>query len=68
MKVKIKNLGSDVDVRTKGVKFRVGDNNDGLKGNFYVTGAKLIWCQGKTTKKNGVKVSWKDFIDWMGES
>lgn len=29
-------------------------------GDCYVTMTGLTWCKGKTTKKNGVKLSWKD--------
>lgn len=64
MKVKIKKLGVDMDVKNTGVEFQVHGNDDVFKGDFYVTGANLIWCQGKTSKSNGKKIPWDVFITW----
>ena len=56
-----------MDVKTKGVEFRVKDNEGKFLGDMYVTSTGLVWCSGRTTKEKGIKVSWADFIEWMME-
>ena len=34
-------------------------------GDLVVTKTHLIWCKGKTDRKNGVKVKWEEFIETM---
>ena len=65
MKVKIKNFGVDMEVKNTGVEFQVHDNDGNFRGDCYVTKAGLVWCQGRTRKENGVRVSWNEFIEWM---
>lgn len=61
MPVRIKDLGVDLQVKTRGVEFEVSDAA-GQMGDFYVTGTGVIWCRGKTQKANGKKVPWKKLI------
>ena len=65
MKVSIKDFGVDMEVKNRGIEFEVHDNAGTFKGDCYVTKSGLIWCEGKTQKKNGIRVSWDEFIDWM---
>lgn len=65
MKVAIKNLSVQMEVKNKGVEFDVYDTKDAFRGDMIVTKSGLVWCKGKTTQKNGVKVSWEEFIEWM---
>lgn len=65
MKVNINKLSVDMEVKQSGVEFRVYDNQGNFKGDMYVVSSGLIWCKGKVTKKNGVKVSWNEFMEWM---
>ena len=65
MKVAIKVFDVDMQVKNNGIEFEVRDNNDDHLGDFYLTKANLIWCNGRTQKKNGKKVSWDEFIQWM---
>ncbi len=67
MKVTIKDFAVDMQVKTNGVEFEVRDNSEEHLGDLVVTKTNLIWCQGRTTRKNGVKVPWKQFITWMEE-
>lgn len=53
----LKNNGMQLDIYSPDGTTRLGD--------LTITKSKLIWCAGKVHKKNGVEVSWKDFIDWM---
>jgi len=65
MKVNIKSLSVQMPVKQKGVEFAVYDNNDNFRGDCYVTSKGIVWCKGKTQKKNGVVVDWNEFIEWM---
>ncbi len=65
MKVSIKDLSVAMEVKNNGVEFEVYDNQDKFLGDMTVTKSGIVWCKGKTTLKNGVKVNWKDFIEWM---
>jgi hypothetical protein len=66
MKVHITEFNVDMEVKTSGLQMDVyGPNGDDRLGDLTITKTKLIWCAGKTHKKNGVEVTWKEFIDWM---
>jgi hypothetical protein len=65
MKVAIKSFAVDMAVKNAGVEFQVHDNDGVFQGDCYVTKTGLIWCQGRTRKENGRRVSWADFIEWM---
>ncbi|WP_454914966.1 hypothetical protein [Xanthobacter sediminis] len=53
----IKNSGMQLDIYSPDGEERLGD--------LTITKTKLIWCAGKIHKKNGVEVTWNDFIKWM---
>ncbi|MBN2133205.1 MAG: hypothetical protein JW741_27135 [Sedimentisphaerales bacterium] len=66
MNVKIKNFDVDVDVKTKGIEFEVRTPDGKAQlGDCYLTMTGLIWCPGRTSKKNGVKVTWQEFMDLL---
>lgn len=65
MGVNIKSMSVDMEVKNKGVEFEVRDTKGNFLGDFYVTKAGLVWCKGKTSKRNGVQVKWQEFISWM---
>jgi hypothetical protein len=65
MKVKIKSF-VDVDVKNKGIEFEVRNPNGKKQlGDCYLTKTELKWCAGRTDKKNGIAIRWKDFISLM---
>ena len=66
MKVSIKDLSVDMEIKNNGVELDVysPDGSQHL-GDLIVTKSGLIWCKGRTGRKNGVPVSWNDFIGWM---
>lgn len=68
MKVNIQDLGVAMDVKTKGVEFRIRENNGDFLGDLFVTSTGLVWCEGRTAKENGVKITWKEFIEMMTEN
>jgi len=65
MKVAIKDLSVDMEIKTKGVELCVYDNNDKFLGDLVVTKTRLVWCNGKTKVENGKEIKWQDFIDYM---
>ena len=66
MQVWIKKLDINMEVKSNGIEFEVR-TPDGSKqlGDCYLTMTGLVWCQGKTSKKNGIQISWTNFIEIM---
>ncbi len=66
MKVSIKSFDVNMEVKSSGIELQVR-SPDGKEflGDCYVTMTGLIWCKGRTAKKNGVNISWKGFIELM---
>lgn len=65
MSVTIKSFDVEMVVKNKGVEMGVYDNNEKFLGDLVITKSGLIWCQGRTSRENGVKVKWSEFIEWM---
>jgi len=63
MKVWIKSFDVEMQVKSNGIELEVR-SPDGKEqiGDCYATMTGLVWCEGKKEKKNGVKVSWQEFI------
>ena len=63
MKVAIKSLEVDMEVKNKGIELEVYEPN-GLDrlGNLVITKTELIWCAGKTRRDNGTKLKWPAFV------
>lgn len=66
MKVFIKDMQVDMEVKTKGIEFGVytSDGSQQL-GDLLIRKSGLVWCRGRTTATNGARASWDAFIDWM---
>ncbi len=65
MKVSIKDLSVTMEIKNTGIELDVYDNSGKHLGDLVVTKSKLIWCKGKTDRKNGKSISWDTFIDMM---
>jgi hypothetical protein len=66
MKVIITELNVEQELKNSGMQIDVySPNGEERLGDLTITKTKLIWCAGKIHKKNGVEVTWKEFIDWM---
>jgi hypothetical protein len=65
VKVSIKDLSVDMEIKNTGVELDVY-SPDGSKhlGDLIVTKTHVIWCKGKTGRDNGIKKKWEDFIAW----
>lgn len=67
MRVSIKSFEVDMDVKTNGIEFDVYENgeNGAHRGDCILTKTGLTWCEGRTRRANGKKVTWNEFIEWM---
>ena len=66
MKVSIKDLSVDMEIKNNGVELDVYSADGEVHlGDLVVTKSALVWCKGRVGRKNGVKVNWEDFIKWM---
>lgn len=65
MKVKIKQFDVEMEIKTKPIELDIRKPNGSRLGDLVINKSSLIWCKGKTTPGNGVKVSWGKFIQWM---
>jgi len=65
MKVSIKELAVQMDIKNTGVEFDVySPDGDDHHGDLIVTKSGLTWCKGRTRAGNGTKISWDKFIKW----
>lgn len=65
MKVSIKDLSVDMDIKSTGIELDVYSPDGGTHhGDLYVTMTGMIWCKGKTKRQNGIKLSWNEFMKW----
>lgn len=59
MEVSIKSFDVAMQVKQNGVELQVkSPDGSAHHGDCYVTMTGLIWCKGRTYKKNGTKISW----------
>ena len=66
MKVYIKEFSVEMEVKSSGIEFEVRTANDTEQlGDCYLTKTGLIWSVGKTSKDNGQKIDWDDFMEIM---
>ena len=69
MKVNIKSFNVEMEVKNKGIEFEIRSTDDKTQlGDVYLTKSGLTWCKGKITQKNGIQVTWEDFVNWMEAS
>jgi len=54
-----------MEVKNKGVEFDIYDGNGVHLGDLIITKSKLIWCEGRVSRKNGKEISWEEFQGFM---
>jgi hypothetical protein len=67
MQVSIKSFNVNMEVKSSGIEFEVRTPDREFVGDCHLTMTGLVWCAGKTDKKNGEKISWNDFIALMND-
>lgn len=65
MKVGIKDLNVNMEIKNKGVELDVYDTDGKHLGDLVVTKTKVIWCKGRTRPANGNALTWSAFIKLM---
>lgn len=65
MQVSIKKFDVKMELKNNGIELDVYKPDDTFLGDLVVTKSGLIWCKGKTSRKNGEKKTWEQFIKWM---
>lgn len=68
MNVKIKQFDVEMEVKNKGIELEVRDPQNQFLGDLIVTKTSLVWCKGRTKRKNGKKISLNKFIELMENS
>ena len=66
MDVKIKDFSVEMEIKTRGIELGVYEKDEFL-GDLYVAKSGVTWCKGKRARKNGIKLTWHDFIALMEE-
>jgi hypothetical protein len=65
MDVSIKTFDVDMKIKNNGIELDVSSPDGTHLGDLIVTKKWLIWCKGRTKRKNGKPVSWKEFMVYM---
>lgn len=69
MEVRIKKFDLNMLVKSNGIEFEVrSPDGSSQVGDCYLTMTGLVWCKGKTSKANGIKLSWKDLATLLESS
>jgi hypothetical protein len=69
VEVRIKKLDINMFVKQNGIEFEVR-TPDGTSqvGDCYLTMTGIVWCKGRTTKPNGIKISWDELAVIVGSN
>jgi hypothetical protein len=66
MKVRIKKLFVEMDVKSNGIEFEVRKPDGTAQiGDFYLTMTGLIWCEGKKGRAKGISLSWSELMELL---
>jgi hypothetical protein len=65
MKVIVKDLAATIELKQNGIELEIRDPKNTFLGDLVITSTSIIWCNGKTKRENGVKISIPDFIKQM---
>ena len=65
MKVSIKKMNVEMELKNAGIEFEIRDPQGNFIGDVVLTKSNLTWCKGRTTKGNGISIKWEDFISYM---
>lgn len=68
MKVAIKSFDVQMDIKNNGIELEVKDTSGNQLGDLFITKTRVIWCQGKTTRKHGKPLAWDKFIAMMNDA
>lgn len=64
MKVKVKELNAEIELKNSGMELQIHSNVGKHLGSLVVNKTRVEWCDGRTRAGNGVQISWQAFIDY----
>lgn len=64
MKVKVKELNAEIELKNSGMELQIHSNIGKHLGSLVVNKTRVEWCDGRTRAGNGVQISWQAFIDY----
>jgi hypothetical protein len=65
MKISIKKPPVSKELGNNGFDLDVYDTKGDRLGDLRIARAKLVWCHGKTSLKNGKSKTWEELIAWF---
>jgi hypothetical protein len=65
MIVRVKDFNVEMEIKNTGIELEVRDPQDNFLGDLIVTKTQIIWCKGKTARKNGKMINLENFIKRM---
>ena len=65
MDVSIKNFDVGMQIKNKGIELEVRSTANKHIGDLVITKTKLVWCEGRTQRENGVEITWDEFREEM---
>jgi len=65
MIVRVKDFKVEMEIKNTGIELEIRNSQDAFLGDLIITRTQLIWCKGKTARKNGKSISLEDFMAMM---
>ncbi len=62
MKVFVKDLYVQMEVKQKGMELEIRTPANEFLGDVVITKTGLTWCEGRTNRQNGKFIKWEDLI------
>ena len=67
MNVRVKTFDVGMELKNNGIEFEVRTPNNRHLGDLIITKSQLIWCEGRTQRANGKRMSLDEFRELMNE-
>lgn len=60
-------MAIQMEVKNKGVEFEIRNNNNEHIGDIIINKTGLIWCEGRTSKKNGKRKTCEEVRQYFNQ-
>jgi len=65
VKVRIKKLAVEMEIKNKGIEIEVRNTNGDHLGDLIISKSGFTWCRGRTRRANGVRINWEQFVSLL---
>lgn len=65
MIVRVKDFNVEMEIKNTGIELEIRDPQNAFLGDLIVTKTQIVWCKGKTGRKNGKAINLAKFIEMM---